>query len=145
MPLSPPRDAEGVIPYDDPEILFDGYVVGRINPIAHVYTDENTGERRISTGAYNRTREPRGGMSIDLGQELEAAGKGLDAMIEPGFGAVRIRVGDIRGLGLWVGSDPIIPENPYHGQVWNYYKKAPRDLHRLDKAWIVQLPGVALR
>jgi hypothetical protein len=83
-------------------------------------------------------------MSIDLGQELEAAGKGLDAMIEPGLGAVRIRVSDIRGLRLWVGSDPIDPGNPYHGQVWNYHKKAPRDLHRLDKAWVVQLPGVSL-
>jgi hypothetical protein len=152
LPLRPPRDANRqVIPHDDPAITDDGHVVRHINPLAHLCPDENTGGQRISTGAYHATREPNGGVSVDLGQELLAAGLGLGHMVGPGMGAVRIRVSTIRRLDLWVGSDPIIAEkandseNPYHGQIWRCRTKTPRDLHREAEDWVVPLPGVALR
>jgi hypothetical protein len=152
LPLQPPRDQAGnVIPHDDPAIADDSYVVRHINPEAHLAPDENTGGSRISTGAFNRTREPNGGISVDLGQELIAAGLPLNHMVQPGMGAVKISVGAVRRLTLWVGSDPIIAEhqgdaeNPHHGQIWNGRKKTPRDLYKAIEDWVVQLPGVALR
>ena len=152
MPLSPQRDAAGqVIPHDDPAIRGESYVVRHINPDAHLAPDENTGGRRISTGAFHHTRELSGGVSVDLGQELERAGLPLDRMVEPGMGAVKIRVDAIRRLALWVGSDPIVPHrpedyaNPYHGQIWKCRKRTPRDLHKMVEGWVVPLPGVALR
>jgi hypothetical protein len=152
LPLRPQRDEHGnVVPHDDPAIADDSYVVRHINPVAHVCPDENTGGQRISTGAFHYTREPNGGISIDLGQELLAAGLALDHMVEPRMGAVKIRVDAIRHLKLWVGSDPIVaekpgdPENPYHGQIWQFRKKTPRDLLRAVEGWVVELQGVALR
>jgi hypothetical protein len=90
-------------------------------------------------------------VSIDIGQELLAAGFALGHMVQAGMGAVKIRVDAIRRLQLWVGSDPIIsekpgdPENPYHGQIWRCRKKTPRDLLKAVDDWVVELPGVALR
>ena len=152
MPLCPPRDAGNrVIPHDDEAIINEGYVVRHINPEAHLCPDENTGGMRISTGAYHPTREPNGGVSVDLGQELLAAGLALGGMVQQGMGAVRIRVADVRAKTLWVGSDPIVAEkpperdNPYHGQIWRCSKKTPRDLFRMAEDWVVPLPGIALR
>jgi len=84
-------------------------------------------------------------MSVDLGQLLAEDGKPLGAMVAPGMGAVKIRVGTVRDLGLWVGSDPIVPMKPYHGQVWKFSNRTPRDLQRAVEGWVVPLPGVALR
>jgi len=145
LPLNPTRDDHGVIPHDDPAIASDSYIIRHINPLAHIYPDEATGIQRISSGAFNRTREPRGGMSVDLGQLLAEDGKPLGAMVAPGMGAVKIRVGTVRDLGLWVGSDPIVPMKPYHGQVWKFSNRTPRDLQRAVEGWVVPLPGVALR
>ena len=113
MPLQPERDGAGqVIPHDDPAIAGNGYVVRPINPYAHLCPDENTGGQRISPGAFHHTRESNGGVSVDIGQELLAAGLALGHMVQAGMGAVKIRVDAIRRLELWVGSDPILAEKP---------------------------------
>lgn len=140
-----------MLPHDDPAIVGDSYVVRHINPEAHLAPDENMRGPRISSGAFNRTREPNGGVSIDLGQELGVAGLPLGHMVAPGWGAVRIRVDMLRRLKLWVGSDPIVAanpgdrENPYHGQIWNLTRRSPRDIQRAVEDWVIPLPGVALR
>jgi hypothetical protein len=145
LQLNPLRDDQGVIPHDDPAIAADSYIVRHINPLAHVYPDEATGKQRISSGAFNRTRGPRGGMSVDIGQLLAEDGKPLGTMVPPGMGAVKLRTGAVRDLGLWVGSDPVVPANPYHGQVWKFSNRTPRDLQRAVEDWVVPLPGVVLR
>jgi hypothetical protein len=144
VPLNPPRDPDGVIPHDDPAIPDDSYLVRHINPTAHVSRDEETGGLRVSSGAFSKTREPRGGVSVDLGHLLAKEGKALDAMVPTGFGAVKLRVAQVRELALQVGSDAL-PANPYHGQIWGASRKTSRDLNRIIEAWLVPLPGVYLR
>ena len=91
-------------------------------------------------------------MSVDLGQSLEAGGLDEAAMVPVGFGAVRLRVGRVRLIGLRVGSDPISEAssahptgNPHHGQVWGVKTSYKRKLRDLVEDWVVPLRGVALR
>jgi hypothetical protein len=142
-------------PNDDVEIAPDSLLIRHICGLSnHVIWDDNRNCRRISTAAFSASSDdPRYGMSVDIGQFLMAANLPLDAMVEPGFGAVSLRVGPVRSTGLFVGADPIprdnaegLKENPYHGQVWGV--KSPshrRKLHKLVEDWVLKLHDVALR
>lgn len=151
---SPPRGPDGrVQPHDDVKLLPDGGVIRHINPDAHVTDDENTGKRRISSNAFSCTSgDPDFGMSVDIEQLLIAARMKTDAMVPEGYGAVRLRIGDIRDIGLKVGSDPIpqnspdgAVENPFHGQVWGVRPRFRRKLHELVNGWVKELPGIEIR
>jgi hypothetical protein len=91
-------------------------------------------------------------MSVDLEKSLIGAGLTAASQVPLGAGAVRLRVGSVRRLGLKIGSDPIppnnpdgIPENPHHGQVWGVRGSFRRKLHGLVEDWVVEIPGVWLR
>ncbi len=86
---------------------------------------------------------PRDGMSVDLEAQIIEAN--LDPVayvsVDPWFGAIVFRVGDLRGAGLMVGFNPI-QGNPHHGEVWGNYPKH-RDFAALAQ-WFVELPEVSI-
>lgn len=116
----PPRDSNGVVvSYDDADIKNNDGLIRHINPGYHIVLDKNTGRRRLSTGAFSESSKPPGGMSVDLERPMIEAGLDRLAMLpNSDFGAVRLIAGEMRELGHKVGRNPL-PENPYHGQVWD--------------------------
>jgi hypothetical protein len=111
MPIEPPRGPDGrVIPHDHLEILDEHYVIrwttaNDVHPI----------EARLISGAFSESSE--GGMSVDIEDWIVSAGLDRLHNVPIGFGAVRLNVGALRGLGFQVGWDPV-GSNPYHGAVW---------------------------
>jgi len=146
MPLDPPTDVDGnVVAHDDPAISPASMLIRHINEAAHVIFDENKNCRRIARLAFSASSgDPDNGMSVDIGQLLAEAGLQEDAQVPRGMGAVKLEVGQVRALELRVGSDPI-PRNKYHGQIWDVKDTKRKGLHRLVVAWVVPIPGVALR
>ncbi len=68
---------------------------------------------------------PNGGMSVDLQHLIEEAGHDPKTFIltPPYIGALRFLAGALREQGLKVGYEPIIPANPFHGEVWGTFSK----------------------
>jgi hypothetical protein len=129
MPAAPPRDADGnVIPHDHAEILADHHVIRHTTPL-HV-VDDGQGRKRIASGVYVESSEPPKGMSVDL--EEWTVGAGLDPLnyVAPAHGAVELRVGDLRALGLQVGYHPL-PDNPHHCEVWGVKSTHRRKIGKL--------------
>ena len=125
---TPPRDAEGrAKPYDDPDLSDDAYVVRYIPPEG--LTSDGSGGRRLSTGAFSPTRkdrDPYRGMSGDVLELMLRDGLPLTGRKGPQHeGVVKLKVGDLRGLGLKVGKDPT-QENPYHVSVWGVATRKKR-------------------
>lgn len=116
MPAPPPRDASGkVIPHNHAEILDQHHVIRHTTP-HDVCRNVDTGSHRLSSGAYSESTE--GGMSVDIEEWMVA--DGLDPLAyvtDPGHGAVRVSVGELRARGFQVGWDPV-DANPHHGEVW---------------------------
>jgi hypothetical protein len=48
---------------------------------------------------------------------------------------VKLKVEDLRNLGLWVGHDPIADVNPYHASVWGITRALQKRLLQLCE-WI---------
>lgn len=145
MPLNPPIGLDGkVIAHDDPDISPHSMVIRHINQAQHVVPDENINGRRIASAAFSRTSgDPDNGVSVDLGQLLTEAGLPESAKVPPGMGAVKLQVGPVRTLNLRVGSDPI-PENVYHGQIWDVKDTKRTKLRRLVVDWVVPIAGVTI-
>lgn len=112
MPAQPPRDANGkVAPHDHPEILLEHHVIRHVTP-----NDIHPTERRRTSGAFSESSD--GGMSVDIAEWMEADGlMALHYVEDPSHGAVRLNVGQLRGLGFQVGWDPD-RGHPHHGCVW---------------------------
>jgi hypothetical protein len=146
MPAKPVRDSSGVVvPHDDSNIADCGYLIRHINPEYHTCLDENFGCRRIASSAFSASKgDPDFGMSSDIGQLLDEAGRPQDAMVPSGFGAVRVQVGPMRQIPLKVGSDPE-PANEFHGQAWGVKDRIRNKVHRLVIDWLVPLDGVRIR
>jgi hypothetical protein len=104
MPTPPPRDAHGrIVPHDHLEILDSHHVIRHTTP--HDLHTEPNGLRRVMSGAFSESST--GGMSVDIEEWMTA--DGLDVVhyvLDPAHGAVRLNVGELRGLGLRVGWDP---------------------------------------
>ena len=83
-----------------------------------------------------------GGMSIDLQKLIEEAGS-QDArryvISPPWIGAVRFTAGMLRAEGLKVGYDPILPANPYHGQVWGNFTQGLKKRLAGVAEWFVRI------
>lgn len=141
---NPPRDAGGrVIPYDDPEIPDDAYVVRYVT--SQWLAPDGRGGRRLSTGAFSPTsknRDPYRGMSVDLLEPMLKDGLPMSGrMTSSHEGVVKLRVGALRTLGLQVGHDPL-PDNPYHTAIWEVTKRNKKEIWRLAE-WIVKPSSIA--
>jgi hypothetical protein len=116
MPADPLRDQQGKIsPHDHDEISDDSFVIRHIVPPHDLHPDHAAGLVRVSSGAYSESSD--GGMSVDIESWMIA--DGLDSLhyVAGAEGATRLRVGDLRRLGMQVGWDPDSGHR-HHGCVW---------------------------
>ncbi|WP_368507902.1 hypothetical protein [Bradyrhizobium lupini] len=130
MPAPPFRDQHGtILPHDHPEILDADYVLRHIVPPHDLHPDPAKGTVRVSSGAYSESSD--GGMSVDIIRWMAADGlDACDYLAEDGMGATKIRVGDLRALGLMVGWDPDTGHE-HHGAVWGI--KDQKQRRRISK------------
>jgi hypothetical protein len=116
MRAPPLRDQSGkIVPHDHPEILDGDYVLRHIVP-HDLHPDQAKQVVRVSSGAYSESSD--GGMSVDILRWM--AEDQLDEcyyLADETIGATKIRVGDLRALGLQVGWDPETG-HVHHGAVW---------------------------
>jgi hypothetical protein len=136
---APPRDDGGrVEPHDDPDIPGDAWVIRHIIPMQLVRHEDLPGRRRLSKSAFSpssKRRDPYQGMSVDLLQPILDAGLSPIGIREDKYEAsVRLRVADLRGLGLQVAPDPM-PGNPFHAAVWGVKEGAGKRLVKLCE-WV---------
>ena len=143
---APPRDDDGrVRPHDDPAIPDEAFVVRYIASGQFVPDRAAGAGRRLSKGAFSassKDRDPYQGMSADLLQPMIADGLPPTGQRKPIHEAVvRLQVGKLRSLGLWVGKDPK-EHNPYHVCVWGVTPHLRKKI--LDLAeWVEKPPDVA--
>lgn len=130
MPSEPPRDEHGkIVPHDHADIGDDCYLIRHISPY-DLHPEEQTGIVRVASGAYSESND--GGMSVDI--ECWMAAEGLDPchyLSDLSERATRIRVGDLRLLGMEVGWDPD-SGHKHHGAVWGI-----KNSSRRKKVWKV--------
>lgn len=147
---TPPRDSNGnVIPHDDSDIQPHNGLIRNVNPDYHVVWDDNKQVHRLSTAAFSDSRI-NGGVSVDLEELMHQAGLANTARIplHPGWGAVRLETGHVRGLGLKVGRNPITStdpseNNPYHGEIWGVRKRKSIQKQLVQLAvWIKKAAGI---
>lgn len=138
MPAEPPRDGEGrVVPHDHAEILDDYHVIRHTVP--NDLTPDGAGGLRLNSGAYSESSD--GGMSVDCAELMLASGLNeLAYVADRTHGAVKIRVGDLRALGLQVGFDPQA-HNPHHCSVWGLGVKQRKKVARLQKVVLRKVQG----
>lgn len=145
--LSPPqRNLSGQVePHDHLEILPDDGVIRRLSE-QFVVLDKD-GQRRISSMAFSPSSPAQGGgLSVDLQREIEEAGlNAVQFVTTPRWiGSVRFTAQQLRNEGFMVGFDPLLPDNPFHGEVWGQFTSGKKkQLSRLAQ-WFVPIPGVAL-
>jgi hypothetical protein len=103
----PPRDTTGaVLPHDDPDIADADGLLRYIDPDNHLVWDDNLGRYRVSSAAFSESSTPNGGMSVDLERSMVAAGLTHEARLpNHRWGVARLLAGNMRRLGLQVGSD----------------------------------------
>lgn len=133
-------------PYDEVKINAEDTIIRRINPHQHVIWDDNKKKHRISSKAFNKSSGLKAGMSVDIENLINRAGKDPRIYVKtPVFiGSVAFLARDIRALELWIGYDPV-PDNPYHGEVWTKVeKKSFTETQKKGLAnsarWYVELP-----
>lgn len=140
---APPRNSEGrVLPHDDADIPGDAYVLRYIIPDWLKAHPSFPGRRRLSRAAFSpssKRYDPYQGMSVDLLQPMLDAGlPHTGRKSEKHEAVVRLRVQDLRDVGLQVGSDPL-DSNPFHAGVWGVREAASKQLMKLYE-W-VDKPG----
>lgn len=122
---SPKRDSDGkVTPHDDPRISDDDFLVRYVHT-NHLHPDDKGG-RYLSEALFSpssKARDKYQSMSTDILQPM--LDDGLPNTGRKGAnheGVVKMRVGDLRGLGFKVGYDPGENNDPYHVGVWGLRK-----------------------
>jgi hypothetical protein len=74
-------------------------------------------------------------MSVDLLQPMQDAGiSPIDRKGDKYEGIVRLRVRDVRSIGLKVGPDPL-DINPFHAEVWGVKESARKQLAKVYQ-WV---------
>lgn len=130
MPAPPFRDPAGtIVPHDHPEILDDDYVLRHIVPPQDLHPDLAKNVVRVSSGAYSESSD--GGMSVDILRWM--ADGSLDEchyLPDETAGATKIRVGDLRAMGLQVGWDPD-SGHQHHGAVWGIKQSHRKKIARI--------------
>jgi hypothetical protein len=139
MPTRQPplrNEAAKIVPHDHPEIADDDYVIRHIVPPFDLHIETEAGITRVASGAYSASDD--GGMSVDIQRWMQE--DDLDDLYylpDETQGATRIRVGDLRAIGLKVGWDPD-NGHPHHGAVWGikttHRRKIARKAETLKKA-----------
>lgn len=147
-----------VEPYDEAEIEDEDTIIRRV-PLQQLVWDDNGGERRqrISKGLYSKSTGPKEGMSVDIEALMTKDDVNpTEYVTTPVFhGAVSFSASEIRALDLMVGydpieDDPVLPDNPYHGEVWRK-EEAKRFTGAQTKGlqdaakWYVEIEGVKLK
>jgi hypothetical protein len=86
-------------------------------------------------------------MSIDIEQSiLEARLDAREFVTRPPFiGSVWFTAGFLRSESLQLGSDPILPDNPHHGEAWGDFSKRRRGRLLKNAQWFVKIEGVDLQ
>lgn len=131
----PPKDNDGnVQPHDDYQTLpNDAWVVRKVQRRWIVSSDNGP---RLSKGCFSGTskdRDPYEGMSVEMLDRLLADELSARDRLDPDHvGAVALRVGDLRALGLKVGPDPGKAGDPYHANVWGVTKKIRKAILRVS-------------
>lgn len=115
-----PRDSDGrVLPHDDTTISNDEFVLRYIPDRGFAATLD--GKRRLSKGAFSASspsRDPYEGMSVDLLTPLLRDGYTEVGRGDAFVGVAKLRVGDLRSLGLRIGPDDKGEGDKYHANVW---------------------------
>jgi len=112
MPIEPPRSDDGrIVAHDHFEIRDEHHVIRWTTP-----GDIHPAEGRLVSGAFSESRD--GGMSVEIEEWLLDAGfDRMQNLPDSRYGAVRLNVGILRGLGFQVGWDPD-QGHEHHGAVW---------------------------
>jgi hypothetical protein len=115
------HDSAGrVKPYDDDGISGKVYLVRYIH--RRWLVPDGAGGRRLSKGAFSpssKERDPYRGMSTEILDLILRDGLSPTERKPHGHEAVvKLKVEDLRSVGLMVGHDPIDDVNPYHASVW---------------------------
>lgn len=147
MQLSPPpRDNfNNIEPHDHLEIDNQDFVIRRI-PAQWIIEDPKINGKRITSVAFRPSSGNNGGMSIDLPAQITCAGIDPKAHVTTPhwIGSLILNVGDIRHLDLMVGFDPIVPDNPFHGEVWGTFTKSKEKQLKNLSQWFVPIPEVSI-
>lgn len=142
----PPRDSTGqVLPHDHAGILSEDGIIRRISE-QFIVIDKD-GQKRISSMAFNPSSAALGGgLSVDLQQEIE------NAKLDPykfvtsprWIGSVKFSASQLRSQGFSVGFDPLLPDNPYHGEVWGQFSSSKKKYLINAASWFVKIQDVQL-
>lgn len=151
LPEPPEKDEQGMtLPHDHEALQPNDIVIRRISD--KQISDYPNGVRRISSLAFKTYYGPYEGMSVDLERFIRESGQDPRIYVTTPrwYGSLQLNVGRVRDVNLLVGYDPV-PENPYHGQIWNkdgkptkgQQKQQERALRRIS-AWFVVIPSVEI-
>jgi hypothetical protein len=130
MPKPPPRDQHGkIVPHNHPDILDEHHVIRHTTP-QDLCPDD--GGKRLNSGAFSESEG--GGMSVYIQEWMKVDGLDpLHYISDPTYGAVRLKVGDLRKQNLQVGWDPD-DAHPHHGGVWGIGNGSKRKRRVLEIA-----------
>ena len=131
------RDPAGrMIPCDDPDTSNEAYLVRYVHRLW--LAPDNAGGRRLSKAAFSpssEARDPYRGMSTELLHLILNDGLSpLDRKPADHEGSVKLKVGDLRRLGLSIAHDPV-EGNPYHASVWGVTRATQKQMLRMYE-WI---------
>lgn len=114
---APPRDAEGCVkPHNHRQIRDEDIMLRGIPEQQIVSTPD--GGRRISTGAFSRSSDKYGGLSLGAKRVLECLGRTTEEWAAGRFSAVVCFPAEtLRNAGAQVGWDPL-EDDPSHCNAW---------------------------
>lgn len=144
----PPRDEDGYVqPHDDYDLIPDDALLVRYVQQWNL-TPQDDSELQLSKSAFaasSKDRDRYQGMSVDLLQRLERDAVNILTRMRPGYqGAVLLRAGCLRQLGLMVGSDPMQSADPYHCAVWGITEGLRKKIRKqCCVRWLVQPKNTA--
>ena len=138
---TPPRDEDGiVVPHDDRETIPDTSCVVRYIHRKQL-SKAADGILHPSSGAFSATSKSRDryeGMSVVMLDRLRDANLHPSSRMPPDHvGAVLIEAGKLRQLGLQVGPDPMVNDDPFHASVWGVKSSHRKKIKKLS-VWLIE-------
>ena len=120
---APPRDVAGCVTPHDHEQIYPADIMLRGIPV-HWIKETESGERRISSGAFQASSDKYKGMSLGAKKVLECYEKSVEEWARDRFGAVVcLPVGKLKNAGMQVGWDPTA-DDPSHCNAWGNLGKS---------------------